>query len=136
MQKAKGSTLMEQIMQALIDNVIVPLLAIAGTALMAYVTNLVNTKIKSEKIKNAYAAIAEQAFSVVNGLQEVVVKDLKAAAVDGKLTADEIGQIKCDAINQIKATVTGRVTCRAFVANGVSGLNAVASTYDEFIKVL
>lgn len=92
---------MELIVNALIENgvqvavsLVVALIGVAGTWLslqIGKVKKLQTVKLATDEAKDA-------AITTVLELQQTVVDDLKAAAVDGKLTKEEIAKLKNDLI--------------------------------------
>jgi len=78
------------------------LLALIGV-LGTYLTNLVAKKFKSQQISDAMWDLTVATQTTVNELQQTLVDDLKEAAIDGKLTTDEIEVIKARLIAGTKA---------------------------------
>lgn len=100
---------MELIVNALIENgvqvavsLVVALIGVAGTWLsiqIGKVKKLQTVKLATDEAKDA-------AITTVLELQQTVVDDLKAAAVDGKLTKEEIAKLKNDLISMSMAKLS------------------------------
>ncbi len=112
---------MEMIVNALIDSGVqvlvalaVALIGVAGTWLTAQigkVKQLQTVQIAVDEAKNA-------AITTVLELQQTVVDDLKAAAVDGKLTKEEISKLKNDVISMSMAKLSD-ASVKVLTAAGV-----------------
>ena len=100
---------MELIVNALIENgvqvavsFVVALIGVAGTWLsiqIGKVKKLQTVQLATDEAKDA-------AITTVLELQQTVVDDLKAAAVDGKLTKEEIAKLKNDLISMSMAKLS------------------------------
>ncbi len=100
---------MELIVNALIENgvqvtvsLVVALIGVAGTWLsiqIGKVKQLQTVQLATDEAKDA-------AITTVQELQQTVVDDLKAAAVDGKLTKEEIAKLKNDLISMSMAKLS------------------------------
>lgn len=100
---------MELIVNALIENgvqvavsLVVALIGVAGTWLsiqIGKVKKLQTVQLATDEAKDA-------AITTVLELQQTVVDDLKAAAVDGKLTKEEIAKLKNDLISMSMAKLS------------------------------
>lgn len=100
---------MELIVNALIENgvqvavsLVVALIGVAGTWLslqIGKVKKLQTVQLATDEAKDA-------AITTVLELQQTVVDDLKAAAVDGKLTKEEIAKLKNDLITMSMAKLS------------------------------
>lgn len=112
---------MEMIVNALIDSGVqvlvalaVALIGVAGTWLTAQigkVKKLQTVQIAVDEAKNA-------AITTVLELQQTVVDDLKAAAVDGKLTKEEIAKLKNDLLAMSMAKLSD-ASVKVLTAAGV-----------------
>ena len=112
---------MEMIVNALIDSCVqvlvalaVALIGVAGTWLTAQigkVKKLQTVQIAVDEAKNA-------AITTVLELQQTVVDDLKAAAVDGKLTKEEIAKLKNDLLAMSMAKLSD-ASVKVLTAAGV-----------------
>lgn len=100
---------MELIVNALIENgvqvtvsLVVALIGVAGTWLsiqIGKVKQLQTVQLATDEAKDA-------AITTVLELQQTVVDDLKAAAVDGKLTKEEIAKLKNDLLSMSMAKLS------------------------------
>lgn len=90
---------MEMIVNALIDSGVQVLVALA-VALIGVAGTWLTTQIgKVKQLQTVQIAVDEAknaAITTALELQQTVVDDLKAAAVDGKLTKEEIAKLKND----------------------------------------
>ena len=112
---------MEMIVNALIDSGVqvlvalaVALIGVAGTWLTAQigkVKKLQTVQIAVDEAKNA-------AITTVLELQQTVVDDMKAAAVDGKLTKEEIAKLKNDLLAMSMAKLSD-ASVKVLTAAGV-----------------
>ena len=100
---------MEMIVNALIDSGVQVLVALA-VALIGVAGTWLTTQIgKVKKLQTVQIAVDEAknaAITTVLELQQTVVDDLKAAAVDGKLTKEEISKLKNDVISMSMAKLS------------------------------
>ena len=112
---------MEMIVNALIDSgvqvlvaLVVALIGVAGTWLTAQigkVKQLQTVQIAVDEAKNA-------AITTALELQQTVVDDLKAAAVDGKLTKEEIAKLRNDLLAMSMAKLSN-ASVKVLTAAGV-----------------
>lgn len=112
---------MEMIVNALIDSgvqvlvaLVVALIGVAGTWLttqIGKVKQLQTVQIAVDEAKNAAVTTALE-------LQQTVVDDLKAAAVDGKLTKEEIAKLKNDLLAMSMAKLSN-ASVKVLTAAGV-----------------
>ena len=112
---------MEMIVNALIDSGVqvlvalaVALIGVAGTWLttqIGKVMQLQTVQIAVDEAKNA-------AITTALELQQTVVDDLKAAAVDGKLTKEEIAKLKNDLLAMSMAKLSN-ASVKVLTAAGV-----------------
>lgn len=112
---------MEMIVNALIDSGVqvlaalaVALIGVAGTWLttqIGKVKQLQTVQIAVDEAKNA-------AITTALELQQTVVDDLKAAAVDGKLTKEEIAKLKNDLLAMSMAKLSD-ASVKVLTAAGV-----------------
>lgn len=123
---------MELIVNALIENgvqvavsFVVALIGVAGTWLsiqIGKVKQLQTVQLATDEAKNA-------AITTVLELQQTVVDDLKAAAVDGKLTKEEIAKLKNDLISMSMAKLSD-TSVKILTAAGVD-ISAIISGVGE-----
>lgn len=123
---------MELIVNALIENgvqvavsLVVALIGVAGTWLsiqIGKVKKLQTVKLATDEAKDA-------AITTVLELQQTVVDDLKAAAVDGKLTKEEIAKLKNDLISMSMAKLSD-TSVKILTAAGVD-ISAIISGASE-----
>lgn len=123
---------MELIVNALIENgvqvavsLVVALIGVAGTWLsiqIGKVKKLQTVQLATDEAKDA-------AITTVLELQQTVVDDLKAAAVDGKLTKEEIAKLKNDLISMSMAKLSD-TSVKILTAAGVD-ISAIISGYGE-----
>ena len=112
---------MEMIVNALIESGVqvlvalaVALIGVAGTWItvqIGKVKKLQTVQIATDEAKNA-------AITTVLELQQTVVDDLKAAAVDGKLTKEEIAKLKNDLLSMSMAKLSD-ASVKVLTAAGV-----------------
>ena len=112
---------MEMIVNALIDSgvqvfaaLVTALIGVAGTWLtvqIGKVKQLQTVQIATDEAKNA-------AITTVLELQQTVVDDLKAAAVDGKLTKEEIAKLRNDLLAMSMAKLSN-ASVKVLTAAGV-----------------
>ena len=123
---------MELIVNALIENgvqvtvsLVVALIGVAGTWLsiqIGKVKQLQTVQLATDEAKDA-------AITTVLELQQTVVDDLKAAAVDGKLTKEEIAKLKNDLISMSMAKLSD-TSVKILTAAGVD-ISAIISGVGE-----
>lgn len=123
---------MELIVNALIENgvqvavsLVVALIGVAGTWLsiqIGKVKKLQTVQLATDEAKDA-------AITTVLELQQTVVDDLKAAAVDGKLTKEEIAKLKNDLISMSMAKLSD-TSVKILTAAGVD-ISAIISGVGE-----
>ena len=123
---------MELIVNALIENgvqvavsFVVALIGVAGTWLsiqIGKVKKLQTVQLATDEAKDA-------AITTVLELQQTVVDDLKAAAVDGKLTKEEIAKLKNDLISMSMAKLSD-TSVKILTAAGVD-ISAIISGVGE-----
>ena len=71
-----------------------PLLLTAVTWVVARLDQFIRTKVQNEYLKGVLLRLDDAVLTVVKGLQQSVVDEIKAAQADGKITDDEKKQIK------------------------------------------
>lgn len=126
---------MELIVNALIENgvqvavsLVVALIGVAGTWLsiqIGKVKQLQTVKLATDEAKDA-------AITTVLELQQTVVDDLKAAAVDGKLTKEEIAKLKNDLISMSMAKLSD-TSVKILTAAGVDISAIIAGAGETLI---
>lgn len=126
---------MELIVNALIENgvqvavsLVVALIGVAGTWLsiqIGKVKKLQTVKLATDEAKDA-------AITTVLELQQTVVDDLKAAAVDGKLTKEEIAKLKNDLITMSMAKLSD-TSVKILTAAGVDISAIIAGVGEALI---
>lgn len=129
---------MEQIVNALIENgvqvavsLVVALIGVAGTWLsiqIGKVKQLQRVQLATDEAKDA-------AITTVLELQQTVVDDLKAAAVDGKLTKEEIAKLKNDLISMSMAKLSD-TSVKILTAAGVDISAIIAGVGEALIQKL
>lgn len=129
---------MELIVNALIENgvqvavsLVVALIGVAGTWLsiqIGKVKQLQTVKLATDEAKDA-------AITTVLELQQTVVDDLKAAAVDGKLTKEEIAKLKNDLISMSMAKLSD-TSVKILTAAGVDISAIIAGVGEALIQKL
>lgn len=129
---------MELIVNALIENgvqvavsLVVALIGVAGTWLsiqIGKVKKLQTVKLATDEAKDA-------AITTVLELQQTVVDDLKAAAVDGKLTKEEIAKLKNDLISMSMAKLSD-TSVKILTAAGVDISAIIAGAGEALIQKL
>ena len=126
---------MELIVNALIENgvqvavsLVVALIGVAGTWLsiqIGKVKKLQTVQLATDEAKDA-------AITTVLELQQTVVDDLKAAAVDGKLTKEEIAKLKNDLISMSMAKLSD-TSVKILTAAGVDISAIIAGAGETLI---
>ena len=126
---------MELIVNALIENgvqvavsFVVALIGVAGTWLsiqIGKVKKLQTVQLATDEAKDA-------AITTVLELQQTVVDDLKAAAVDGKLTKEEIAKLKNDLISMSMAKLSD-TSVKILTAAGVDISAIIAGAGESLI---
>lgn len=129
---------MELIVNALIENgvqvavsLVVALIGVAGTWLsiqIGKVKKLQTVQLATDEAKDA-------AITTVLELQQTVVDDLKAAAVDGKLTKEEIAKLKNDLISMSMAKLSD-TSVKILIAAGVDISAIIAGVGEALIQKL
>lgn len=129
---------MELIVNALIENgvqvavsLVVALIGVAGTWLsiqIGKVKQLQTVQLATDEAKDA-------AITTVLELQQTVVDDLKAAAVDGKLTKEEIAKLKNDLISMSMAKLSD-TSVKILTAAGVDISAIIAGVGEALIQKL
>ena len=112
---------MEMIVNALIESGVQVLVALT-VALIGVAGTWLTTQIgKVKKLQTVQIAVDEAknaAITTVLELQQTVVDDLKAAAVDGKLTKEEIAKLKNDLLAMSMAKLSD-ASVKVLTAAGV-----------------
>ncbi|HIR32476.1 MAG TPA: hypothetical protein IAB83_10865 [Candidatus Faecousia faecavium] len=126
---------MELIVNALIENgvqvavsLVVALIGVAGTWLslqIGKVKKLQTVQLATDEAKDA-------AITTVLELQQTVVDDLKAAAVDGKLTKEEIAKLKNDLISMSMAKLSD-TSVKILTAAGVDISAIIAGAAETMV---
>lgn len=126
---------MELIVNALIENgvqvavsLVVALIGVAGTWLsiqIGKVKQLQTVQLATDEAKDA-------AITTVLELQQTVVDDLKAAAVDGKLTKEEIAKLKNDLLSMSMAKLSD-TSVKILTAAGVDISAIIAGAGEALI---
>lgn len=126
---------MELIVNALIENgvqvavsLVVALIGVAGTWLsiqIGKVKQLQTVQLATDEAKDA-------AITTVLELQQTVADDLKAAAVDGKLTKEEIAKLKNDLISMSMAKLSD-TSVKILTAAGVDISAIIAGAGEALI---
>lgn len=129
---------MELIVNALIENgvqvavsLVVALIGVAGTWLsiqIGKVKKLQTVQLATDEAKDA-------AITTVLELQQTVVDDLKAAAVDGKLTKEEIAKLKNDLLSMSMAKLSD-TSVKILTAAGVDISAIIAGVGEALIQKL
>lgn len=126
---------MELIVNALIENgvqvavsLVVALIGVAGTWMsiqIGKVKKLQTVQLATDEAKDA-------AITTVLELQQTVVDDLKAAAVDGKLTKEEIAKLKNDLLSMSMAKLSD-TSVKILTAAGVDISAIIAGAGEALI---
>lgn len=109
---------MAEIIIEVVVNALTELAFGALAALFAWLTWKIGENQKLKNINEAKDEVEDAVLQTVKELQQTIVGDLKAAAVDGKLTSDEIAMLGRDAM----VLVMGKLSepCkRVLIAAGV-----------------
>lgn len=115
------STLVAQVLVPAALSVVSSVVSWVGFEIAKYV----RTKTKNEKINNALAAVTDTVESVVAELDETVVRELKKASSDGRISSGDALKIKTEAVESVKKQLPGVVK---------SAVSMSAETLDLFIK--
>lgn len=126
---------MELIVNALIENgvqvavsLVVALIGVAGTWLSIQIgkaKQLQTVQMATDEAKDA-------AITTVMELQQTVVDDLKAAAVDGKLTKEEVAKLKNDLLS-MSMTKLSDTSVKILTAAGVDISAIIAGAGEALI---
>lgn len=73
-------------------------------------TAVVTAKIKDTNIKHAVNTAEDCVTTTVYKMAQTTTDDMKAAAADGKLTAEEAAQIKANALAEVKSLIGTNVS--------------------------
>lgn len=126
---------MELIVNALIENgvqvavsLVVALIGVAGTWLSLQIGKVK----KLQTVQMATDEAKDAAISTVLELQQTVVDDLKAAAVDGKLTKEEIAKLKNDLISMSMAKLSD-TSVKILTAAGVDISAIIAGAAETMV---
>lgn len=127
---------MELIVNALIENgvqvavsLVVALIGVAGT----WLSIQIGKSKKLQTVKMATDEAKDAAITTVMELQQTVVDDLKAAAVDGKLTKEEIAKLKSDLLS-MSMTKLSDTSVKILTAAGVDISAIIAGAGEALIK--
>lgn len=119
---------MEAILAALAPQ-LMELIGIALAGLATWGIALLRKKTTADVAQTALDHVDRVTSTVVDGLTQTVAAELKKAAADGKLTADEIVNLKENAINQTKTLLSSSVMSAA--TSVVGDLNGYIATKIE-----
>lgn len=126
---------MELIVNALIENgvqvavsLVVALIGVAGTWLSLQIGKVK----KLQTVQMATDEAKDAAISTVLELQQTVVDGLKAAAVDGKLTKEEIAKLKNDLISMSMAKLSD-TSVKILTAAGVDISAIIAGAAETMV---
>ena len=127
---------MELIVNALIENgvqvavsLVVALIGVAGT----WLSIQIGKAKKLQTVEMATDEAKDAAITTVMELQQTVVDDLKAAAVDGKLTKEEISKLKNDLLS-MSMTKLSDTSVKILTAAGVDISAIIAGAGEALIK--
>ena len=127
---------MELIVNALIENgvqvavsLVVALIGVAGT----WLSIQIGKAKKLQTVEMATDEAKDAAITTVMELQQTVVDDLKAAAVDGKLTKEEISKLKNDLLS-MSMTKLSDTSVKILTAAGVDISVIIAGAGEALIK--
>lgn len=108
----------------------------ALAALFAWLTWKLGENQKLKNINEAKGEVEDAVLQTVKELQQTIVGDLKAAAVDGKLTADEIAMLGRDTMALVMAKLSEPCK-RVLIAAGVDlevYIQGAAEKWVDYIK--
>ena len=108
----------------------------ALAALFAWLTWKIGENQKLKNINEAKDEVEDAVLQTVKELQQTIVGDLKAAAVDGKLTSDEIAMLGRDTMVLVMAKLSEPCK-RVLVAAGVDlevYIQGAAEKWVDYIK--
>lgn len=89
-------------------HILSPVFAAALTWVAAKLSQLINARVRNERLRNILARLDDTVFAVVRELQQVTVERLKAAAADGKLTLEAREMLKAAAVAAIREQLGAR----------------------------
>lgn len=124
---------------AIIETVAAILAELGVAALMvlfAWVGAKVGTNKKLANVNEAKAEVEDAALQTVKELQQTIVGDLKAAAIDGKLTQDEITKLGHTTMTLVMAKLSEPCK-KVLVAAGVDleiYIKGAAEKWVDYIK--
>lgn len=119
-------------MEALLVALAPQLMELIGIALAGLATwgiALLKKKTTADVAQSALDHVDRVTSTVVDSLTQTVAAELKKAAADGKLTAEEIGSLKDNAINQTRSLLSDSVMSAA--TSVVGDLNSYIATKIE-----
>lgn len=93
--------MMKEILPQLVQALIPLVIAIASWALYA-ASNWLQAHAKTEYQRGVLARLTEAVSTIVSETQQTTVEALKAAAADGKITAEEAAELKDGAISRVR----------------------------------
>jgi divalent metal cation (Fe/Co/Zn/Cd) transporter len=108
---------MEEIMEIMAAQMIPVIVAALATLVSVGLVRL-NRWLKMKTGSEAVAAAGEIVAATVNGLTATTVKNLKAAAADGKLTINEAHMVKDQALARVKSQLPPAVAKAASMVIG------------------
>ena len=117
--------MMKEILPQLVQALIPLVIAIASWALYA-ASNWLQAHAKTEYQRGVLARLTEAVSTIVSETQQTTVEALKAAAADGKITAEEAAELKDGAISRVRGYL------------GKRGLKELETVFDRemIVKVI
>jgi len=95
---------MKELLPQIIDLMIPVAIALLAW-LSASATRWINSKVKNEYLRGALERLNDAVYTAVKASEQTLVKELREAAKDGKITKDEAEEIKKRAVDSAKAYI-------------------------------
>jgi len=117
---------METILLGIFMNIVLPIAGSIVTGFLAlsanYARKFIKEKVDNQEVENALLRVTNTTETIVKKMQEETVKGLKASAVDGSLSAEDLKK----ELSKVKATVIAEVNKQ--VPLSVDKIKALAVT--------
>ncbi len=85
-----------------VEYVVAPLLALLGAWALKRLKDLIDAKVKNESAAGVLHRLTEYSAHVVADMYQRQVEAAKAAAADGKLTAEDAARFRAEAVAAVK----------------------------------
>ena len=117
--------MLEEIVIKYVIPALIPVIGTFFTWGMAELTRFIRVKTKRESIAGAFDQLSEFVDIAVSDVTQTLVKDLKVASFDGKLTFEEKGRLKSVAIDKVLEHLPA--STKKILDTGVSSLQEFIS---------